>query len=199
MRRDAARNQERVLVAARDLLDEHGPDATMELIAARAGVGVGTVYRRFPTKDALIDELVRLILADLIAEAREALSDADGLRTVLFALGRSFTEHRGYAHLLVGRAPAECGAEVLRGLLAELLRNAKAHGQVAADVTLGDVMALIWAVRGIVESSAAVTSRAWQRHLDLHLRALGGGAGASDLPTMSARDLDRIAACPPAK
>ncbi len=179
LRRDAARNYERVLCAAREVLDEHGPDATMELIAARAGVGVGTVYRRFPTKDALIDELVRTILADIIAAARDALGDADGLRTVLFVLGRSFTEHRGYAHLLVGRAPTECGAEVLRGLIGALLEDAKAHGQVAADITLEDIMALIWAVRGIVESSAAVTPRAWQRHLDLHLRALGGGVGTA--------------------
>ena len=113
MRRDAAQNYERVLAAAREVLNEHGTNATMELIAARAGVGVGTVYRRFPTKDALIDELVRLNVSDLVAAARRATTEegGTGLRTFLFALGRSFTEHREYAHLLVDRAPAECGAD----------------------------------------------------------------------------------------
>ena len=62
-RRDAVRNYHRVLDAAREVLGESGADASMEEIAARAGVGVGTVYRRFANKDALIDELVRLSLA----------------------------------------------------------------------------------------------------------------------------------------
>ncbi|WP_375478617.1 TetR/AcrR family transcriptional regulator [uncultured Jatrophihabitans sp.] len=196
MRRDAARNYERVLAAAREVLDEHGTDATIELIASRAGVGVGTVYRSFPTKEALVDELVRQIFTDLVAAARKALTETSGtgLRTLLFILGRAFTKHRGYAHLLVDRAPAECGAEVLRGLIAELLDDAQANGQVAADITLGDVLATIWAIRGIVESSGTVTPRAWQRHLDLQLRAFSGAGGASQLPPLSAQQLNRITA-----
>jgi AcrR family transcriptional regulator len=196
MRRDAARNYERVLTAAREVLELHGTDATMELIASRAGVGVGTVYRRFATKDALIDELVRQIFTDLINAARGALTEpgGSGLRTFLFVLGRSFAKHREYAHLLVDRAPAECGAEVLRGLIVELLDSARANGQVSADITLGDVLATIWALRGIVESSGAVTARAWQRHLDLQLRAFTGAAGATAVAPVSARQLQRITA-----
>jgi AcrR family transcriptional regulator len=196
MRKDAAQNYERVLAAAREVLHQHGTDATMELIASRAGVGIGTVYRRFPTKDALIDELVRLIFTDLVAAARRAMTEegGTGLRTFLFVLGRSFAKHREYAHLLVDRAGAECGAEVLRGLIADLLDNAQANGQVSADITLADVLATIWAIRGIVESSAAVTPRAWQRHLDLQLRALSGAAGPTTLAPVTARQLRRITA-----
>ncbi len=73
-RRDAVRNYHRVLNAAREVLGESGADASMEEIAARAGVGVGTVYRRFANKDALIDELVRLSMSEALAEARQALA-----------------------------------------------------------------------------------------------------------------------------
>lgn len=60
LRSDARRNYQRILEAARQVFGESGADACMEEIAARAGVGVGTVYRRFASKDALIDELLRL-------------------------------------------------------------------------------------------------------------------------------------------
>ena len=68
-RRDAVRNHHRILDAAREVLGESGADACMEEIAARAGVGVGTVYRRFASKDALIDELVRLAMEEVTAAA----------------------------------------------------------------------------------------------------------------------------------
>ena len=89
-RRDAVRNYHRVLNAAREVLGESGADAGMEEIAARAGVGIGTVYRRFANKDALIDELVRLSLCEALAEARQALAcpGGDGLEQFLRGLGR---------------------------------------------------------------------------------------------------------------
>ena len=71
LRKDAQRNQLLVISAARDVLSELGDEATMETIAARAGVGVGTVYRHYPNKTALFDELVRIIVDELIDAARE--------------------------------------------------------------------------------------------------------------------------------
>ena len=68
------------MAAARDVFGESGADAAMEEIAARAGVGVGTVYRRFASKDALIDELLRLALADLLTDVRHALDRNGGFR-----------------------------------------------------------------------------------------------------------------------
>ncbi len=77
-RRDAVRNYHRILDAAREVLGESGADASMEEIAARAGVGVGTVYRRFANKDALIDELLRLSMGEALATARQALARPGG-------------------------------------------------------------------------------------------------------------------------
>ena len=74
-RRDAVRNYHRILDAAREVLGESGADACMEEIAARAGVGVGTVYRRFASKDALIDELLQLAAGEVAPEAWQRFLD----------------------------------------------------------------------------------------------------------------------------
>jgi AcrR family transcriptional regulator len=74
LRRDAAENRQRVLDAAAAVFSERGLDVGVDEIARAAGVGTGTLYRRFPTKDALISELVRQLLADLVALADSALS-----------------------------------------------------------------------------------------------------------------------------
>src|SRR4051812_30461265 len=119
MRRDAVRNHQLVLDAAREVLSEFGTEATMELIALRAGVGIGTVYRHFPNKDALIDALVIAIYEQLIYAARQALEQENGtgLADFLRVLGGSFAEHRGYAKMLVGRTPPGCDASLLRKLI----------------------------------------------------------------------------------
>ena len=76
-RSDARRNRERILVAAREVFGAEGDQAQMDDIARAAGVGVGTVYRHFPTKDALIGELITLKFAGLAARAREILAEID--------------------------------------------------------------------------------------------------------------------------
>src|SRR3954452_22472135 len=77
LRRDAQRNRERILVAARDVFAERGVEATLDDVAARAGVGVATVYRRYPNKEALLDELLEARIAELGGLADESLSSPD--------------------------------------------------------------------------------------------------------------------------
>lgn len=195
IRRDAVRNQRLVLDAARDVLSEYGTDATMELIASRAGVGVGTVYRHFPNKDALVDALVSAIYEQLLTSATDTLSQGGtGLAAFLEILGQSFAEHRGYAHMLVGNARGEHSARALRTMIAALLAQAKDAQEVGPDVTLADVMTTIWAIRGVVETSGAVTERAWQRHLDIHLAALRANLVGTARPGLTTRQLARISA-----
>ena len=76
-RADARRNRERVLAAAADVLSECGLSAPMEDIARRAGVGVGTVCRNFPTKQAMVDAVLTVLYDELLHDARDGLSNPD--------------------------------------------------------------------------------------------------------------------------
>ena len=194
-RRDAVRNYHRIVAAARDVLGESGADASMEEIAARAGVGVGTVYRRFANKDALIDELLRLALADVLAAAEQSLArgDGHGLEQFLRAVGASFASHVRYADLLLQRRADPAAAARIRGTIDELTARALAAGTLNPDVTVGDVMALIYAMRGLVGTAGDVAPQCWQRFLDIHLAGLRSAGPLSGTRSMSARELARLA------
>jgi AcrR family transcriptional regulator len=174
LRRDAVRNYERVLDSAREVFGQSGSDACMEEIAARAHVGVGTVYRRFASKHALMDELLRLALDDLIEAAGEALARTDGrgLEHLLRAFGQSFAEHASYAHLLLEREPDPAATATIRAAIAELTGQAIAAGTVGPGVTTGDVTALLAGMRGLVQAPGDPAADTWQRFLDIHLAGL---------------------------
>jgi AcrR family transcriptional regulator len=194
-RRDATLNHQRVLDAAREVFGESGADASIEEIAARAGVGVGTVYRRFTSKDGLIDELLRLVLEDMMASAEQALARADGhgLDDFLRAIGQSFADHARYADLLLGRPADPDASRRIRATLGELTARAVAAGTINPDITIGDVMALVWAIRGIVQAAGEVAPRVWRRHLDIHLAGMGTPGPLSDTAAMTTGELAEVA------
>ena len=194
-RRDAVRNYHRILEAARAVLGEAGADACMEDIAARAGVGVGTVYRRFASKDALIDELLRLALEEILLATDEALActDGHGLEQLLRALGHSFADHARYAGLLLQRPADAAASRRVRAAIAELTARAAVAGTVNPGITAGDVMALIWAMRGLVQAAGQVTPEAWQRFLDIQLAGMRSPGPLSQAPPISVRQLSKLA------
>ncbi len=174
LRRDALRNAERILDSAREVFGESGAEACIEEIAARAGVGVGTVYRRFASKDALIDELLRVAIEDLVTAAERALArpDGHGLEDLLRAFGQSFADHAGYANLLLDRKHDPAVARRLRDAIGELTARAVSAGPLGPGVQLTDVMALISAMRGLVHGPDAESTDTWARFLDIHLAGL---------------------------
>ena len=194
-RRDAVRNYHRILGAARDVLGESGADACMEEIAARAGVGVGTVYRRFASKDALIDELLRLALEEVLSATDRALARADGygLEELLRAFGQSFADHARYASLLLQRRTDDATARRIRQAVNELTARAIAAGTVNPGTTTGDVLALVWAMRGLVQAAGEAAPGTWPRFLDIHLAGLRAAGQLSGTPPLSSRQLSKLA------
>ncbi|WP_242885351.1 TetR/AcrR family transcriptional regulator [Actinomadura litoris] len=141
MRADARRNRRRVLDAARAVFEEHGDAAQMEDIARRAGVGIGTIYRHFPTKKALIDELTYQWMEDGAVNAAEALLLEDPWEA-LAAFVRSSSEvmvrnrglRRVYGDMVnVLDSPDNVHHE-LRANVGELIDRAHAAGALRADV-----------------------------------------------------------------
>jgi AcrR family transcriptional regulator len=192
-RRDAVRNHHRILTAAREVLGESGADACIEQIAARAGVGVGTVYRRFASKDALIDELLRLALEEIASAAEQALErgGGHGLEELLRALGQSFADHARYASLLLQRPADAAVTGRIRAAIGELTARGIAAGTLNPGVTAGDVMALVWAMRGLVQAAGESAPQAWPRFLDIQLAGMRTAGRLSRVPPISARQLSQ--------
>lgn len=179
LRADARRNHERVLEGARELFGEYGVDVQMDDIASRAGVGVGTVYRHFPTKDALLVELVRQKFRLFAAGAREAL-ERDGEPFDVFAdlLRRNADElarDAGMQHVLVGVeehiwAQAQAELDELNTLTAELIGHAQQARTIRPDVTVADISMLMCGLCATMTQNRPGFD--WHRHLELAIDTL---------------------------
>lgn len=186
LRRDAADNQRRLLEAAVAEFNEQGMDACVEQIAQRAGVGIGTFYRRFGTKDALVDRLVDDLLTELTGSAQRliAAGEGDSLELFLREVATALAHHRGIlARLWCGHQEH---SSRLRPLVAELLSTAQRQGAIRTEVTGNDVSVLMWSLRGILELTDA-SALACQRHLDIALAGMRPGAEPLSHPAMSDR------------
>jgi AcrR family transcriptional regulator len=194
LRRDAAANRQRVLDAAAQVFATHGIDASVDEIARVAGVGMGTLYRRFPTKDALIAALVQDVLDRMQALAAEAATrdDGTGLEFFLAASSAYQAQHRGCLPRLWATGTDHEFVKRLRRSIADLLQEAKSHGRVRRDVTPTDLTVLMWSVRGVIETTREVAPDAWQRHLDILIAGLRPAAEPLPHPPLSRSQVDKI-------
>ncbi|MFB7865373.1 TetR/AcrR family transcriptional regulator [Streptomyces sp. NPDC056069] len=179
MRADARRNHERLLAEARAAFAAHGTDASLEDIARRAGVGIGTLYRHFPSREALLGAVFQDALAALLdrsADLAEASDPCAALVAWLRTLIAHAGEYRGLSVALMsvsyGRssALAEC-SEPLRAAGMRLLARAQEAGRVRADVSIADLMKLTNGIALAAERSPEDPELA-DRLLDLTVRGL---------------------------
>jgi AcrR family transcriptional regulator len=147
-RSDAIRNRELVLEAAADIFSAGGPDASLEAVAKRAGVGIGTLYRHFPTREALFEAVYRHEvdqLGDLADRLGREVEPVEALRRWLHANVRLVATKKGMvaALALAAHGPSELFAysfERLRQAVGSLLDRAIQAGDIRADITPEDLL-----------------------------------------------------------
>ena len=178
LRKDAAANRERVLTAAAEVFHEQGLAAGLDDVARRAGVGVGTVYRRFPTREALLEALLSELLEAYLATAEQALRlpDGEGLAAFVRAAGEVQATPLGCAMRLWSSPAAEELRDRLHDRMADLITDAQRHGTCRADVDVADLVAVFVALRGVRETPTTSVALDWRRHLELCLQGLRCGA-----------------------
>jgi AcrR family transcriptional regulator len=175
-RRDMLRNRVALLAAAREVFADQGLDAPLEHIARAAGVGIGTLYRHFPTRADLIDAIVIAPIRAYLKIAEEALARPDpwdGLVHFLEGTCELEAANRGWNDLMSMRLPAAATADAARAdmhdMTARIIRRAQRSGQLRPDLTPEDLVLLSWANSRIREATAGIAPGAWRRHLSLLL------------------------------
>src|SRR3954454_7850133 len=198
MRADARRNLEQLLAAARDLVAEKGAGVALDEVAHRAGVGIATLYRRFPDRTALLRGVVLDALERTRAAAERAAEEHDDPFEALAAYLRSALELRVSAVIpqvldVLDLAEPELAAarEASASATEGLVDAAHAGGQLPADVTFADVgMMLVRIARPLPGPMPdALKHDLARRHLELFIRGLRSGEGTLDGPALSRSEL----------
>lgn len=178
LRADARRNRDKILSSARELFARSGPQAQMEEVAEHAGVGLGTLYRRFPTKEALITAMVQERFESFVAIARAAEEVDDPFQSLV-------TVMRGHAQAAeddavfqlammqldtfywegIEQDQASVGESVTR-----ILNRAKAANAVRDDLTFDDYTMLMGSITATMHFR--YSDAGWERHLTLILEGL---------------------------
>ncbi|HTR70708.1 MAG TPA: TetR/AcrR family transcriptional regulator [Mycobacteriales bacterium] len=194
LRRDAAENRARVLAAATQVFTEQGLGASVEEVARVAGVGMGTLYRRFATKDALIGALVAVMLQETLelAEQARAIGGGRGLESFLETSSAYQAEHVGCLDRLWEVGPDEPSVRAIRRTIDRLLADAKARGRVRAEIANTDVTMVMWSIRGVIRTSHRVAPHAWRRHLDLLLAGLRPAGEPLGHPPLTRAQVDAV-------
>jgi AcrR family transcriptional regulator len=186
LRADAARNRAAIVAVAQDVFAEHGLAAPLETIAARAGVGIATLYRRFPTRE----KLVAAALVDKVAEyadaARQALAGPDpwaGFAGFVERICELQAGDRGLSDLLSMTLSADEQVEQLRetanGLLATVIARAKAAGTLREDFVAEDLGLLLIATSAVMQVTRTDAPGAWRRFVALSLDSFRRSASPS--------------------
>ena len=206
LRRDAERNRLLILTAARTVFAQRGLDASLDEVAREAGLGVGTVYRRFPNRDALIDALFAdgiATIGRIIDESLSAPRAWDGLRHFMASMLELQCQDKGLRDVMLANHAPEASEELIRNQikppLRDLVHRAQTEGDLRRDLTDTDVGVLEIAVLGAAEFTAHADPDVWHRYLAIVMDGMRarpdtphGGNTPLDPPPL---DDDQIDAC----
>jgi AcrR family transcriptional regulator len=177
-RADARRNREKVLTASRRQFARCGLEAQIDEIARDAGVGVGTVYRHFPTKEDLLQALADARFEGLAQAGREALEVEDpwdGFVQFMTYGARVMVEDRALSEAMDQR-PELCGSAAdkvdMLSVTGAVVARAKASGQLRADIVAEDIPSLIMGLGRSARANDGRPSMPWDKHLSIILAGL---------------------------
>ena len=172
LRADAARNRERILEAAAEVFAQRGLDATLDDVAHHAGVGVGTVYRRFPGKESLVEALFEKRIAsvvDLAVQAAHVAEPWDGLVWFLERVCQSEAEDLGLRDVifygLYGQDRVARAKERIVPAVSRLIDRAQRDGSLRSDVVTADVLIIEMMVNAVASQTIHVDRDLWRRYL----------------------------------
>jgi AcrR family transcriptional regulator len=190
LRADARRNRERVIAAARQVFGERGREAQMDDVARAAEVGVGTVYRHFPTKEALLEALAVDAFDRIRAIARENLAHVEdpweAFTQTLWQGAEILAADRALSEVLAEvPGPVPIGIDAQRELnetMAELVRRAKEAGALRPDTVLDDVPMVMCGI-GAATRKSHMCPGAWRRHMTIVIDGLRAASASGPLPS----------------
>jgi AcrR family transcriptional regulator len=193
LRADAQRNRDRLVAAGREVFAERGFQASLDDVAHHAGVGVGTAYRRFPNKEALIDEIFEERVNEILDALERALDEEDawiGLQQFIAELLEFQSADRGLKQAFhessEGRERVKCAKERFMPLLATLVERSKEQGSLRADATVTDVLIGTMMIGAVIDATRDVDPDAWRRYLTFALDGFAADRGKpTDLPIPS--------------
>jgi AcrR family transcriptional regulator len=186
LRADAQLNRDRILSAAAELFADRGLGVPLEEIARRAGVGVATLYRRFPTRADLAAAAFERSMSKYTEAVDRALTNpsaGDGFRGLIFDLCELQARDAGLRDLLTTSFPARSTIEKRTaeaiGKLKELIGRAQAEGSIRADLVVADVVVLLLANSGVLAATGEAAPDAWRRFAALMADAFRAETGAT--------------------
>ena len=195
LRADAERNRARILAAAAEVFADRGLDVSLDEIAAHAGVGIGTVYRRFPDKDALIDALFeeKIDRAVELADAALEIEDPwEAFTTFMRGMCRMQAGDRGFKDALLardrGRERVAGARERIAPRAMELLTRAQEAGAIRSDLGPFDVPMLNLCVSLIADRTRDVAPDYWERVLTIIIDGISAKSPTTPMPV---EQLDR--------
>jgi AcrR family transcriptional regulator len=200
LRRDAQRNHDALLAAAAEVFAVRGLEATLDDVAAHAGVGVATAYRHFENKNALIDALFESMIEEIVASAETSLAISDPWEAFTTFLAETIerqVRNRGLRQVLrspAGEQRVARGRERLTPLTDQLFERAKAAGMIRADVTETDIGILVMAVAEIGDISRQLRPNLWRRYYNLLLDAIRTDGTPLRPRPLTAREFDQVIA-----
>jgi AcrR family transcriptional regulator len=202
LRRDAQQNRQRILEAARELFAQRGLGVTLNDIAHHAGVGVATVYRRFPDKAQLIDALFEQRLEEFLELMNAALDDPDPWQGFAGFFERTLelqAEDRGLGELVLGAPGGRERVAQLRAQLyplgERLVQRAREAGQLRADCEAQDTAILQLMLGLVIDAAQDVQPELWRRYLGIVLQGLRANPvppAPLTPPALSAQRMDEV-------